>query len=469
MSSGWDDTTGNEPQPEADGTWTPAHPEPGAVAPDAFAPEPQVSEPIAAASDAGAGSAARAPYLLPPPGVPATDESSPWVAAPHHSSHRSTRRALLVAGVAAITVLGTAAVAGGFALANHQTQVESQAAPSSGFNPLPNPGNQLPGQSQPGLGFPNDNPGGGGGQSATTAGTTYATPAQTVGVVDINTDLGYEGAQAAGTGMVLTSTGEVLTNNHVIKGATNISVRIISTNKTYSAVVVGYSKSDDIAVLQLQNASGLATVRTTTLVPKLGSPVTGIGNAGGVGGTPSAAKGTVVATDQDITATDAGGGDAEHVKGLIQTDAPIQAGDSGGPLMTNDDVVVGMDTAAGSNGGPQGFAIPMAHALAVAAQIMAGQASATVHIGSTAFLGVELQNNSGAMIATALPNTAAAKAGLGAGDIVTSINGHPVSQATDLMARVAATKPGDLVRIGYTDSRGVAHTITVAMGSGPAQ
>ncbi|TQJ17656.1 S1C family serine protease [Kribbella jejuensis] len=174
------------------------------------------------------------------------------------------------------------------------------------------------------------------------------------GLVDVNTVLGYENARAAGTGIVLTSDGEVLTNHHVIEGATSITVTDIGNGKTYTASVVGYDEAHDIAVLKLKNASGLQTAKTgNSDQVKLGDQVVGVGNAGGTGGTPSYAAGKVTGLNQSITATDENGQDPENLANLIQTDANIQAGDSGGPLVNANGDVVGVDVAGngGSNGG----------------------------------------------------------------------------------------------------------------------
>lgn len=174
------------------------------------------------------------------------------------------------------------------------------------------------------------------------------------GLVDVNTTLGYENARAAGTGIVLTSDGEVLTNHHVIEGATAITVTDIGNGKTYTASVVGYDETHDIAVLKLKDASGLQTAKTgNSDQVKLGDQVVGVGNAGGTGGTPSYAAGKVTGLNQSITATDQNGQDPENLTNLIETDANIQAGDSGGPLVNANGDVVGVDVAGngGSNGG----------------------------------------------------------------------------------------------------------------------
>ena len=174
------------------------------------------------------------------------------------------------------------------------------------------------------------------------------------GLVDVNTVLGFQNARAAGTGIVLTADGEVLTNHHVVEGATSITVTDIGNGKTYGASVVGYDEQHDIAVLKLKDASGLQTAKTgNSDQVKLGDQVVGVGNAGGVGGTPSFAAGKVTGLNQAITATDENGQDPENLTNLIETDANIQAGDSGGPLVDANGEVVGVDVAGGNgnNGG----------------------------------------------------------------------------------------------------------------------
>ena len=154
-------------------------------------------------------------------------------------------------------------------------------------------------------------------------------------LVDINSIFSYQSAQGAGTGIVLTSNGEILTNNHVIDGATKISVTDIGNGKTYNAAVVGYDSTHDIAVLQLQGASGLKTATLgDSSKAAVGESVVAIGNAGGTGGTPSNAGGSIVALNQSITASDSLDGASEQLSGLIQVNAGIQPGDSGAPWST---------------------------------------------------------------------------------------------------------------------------------------
>ena len=177
-------------------------------------------------------------------------------------------------------------------------------------------------------------------------------------LVDINTNLSYEDEQAAGTGMVLTSSGLILTNNHVIDGATSISATDVGNGKTYTAKVVGYDRTGDVAVIKLVDASGLRTVSTSTGTAAVGQAVVGVGNAGGTGGTPSAAGGSITAMNQSITASDDGGGNSENLTGLIETNAGIQPGDSGGSLVNTSGQVIGMDTAASAGLGLPGHGQP---------------------------------------------------------------------------------------------------------------
>ncbi len=306
------------------------------------------------------------------------------------------------------------------------------------------------------------------------------------GLVDIDTTLGYEEEEAAGTGIVLTSSGEILTNNHVIDGATSISVTDVGNGKTYSASVVGYDTTKDVAVLQLHDASGLQTASLDTSTVSIGETVVGIGNAGGTGGTPSATGGTVTALDQSITASDEGDGSSEQLSGLIETNADIQAGDSGGSLVNSAGQVVGMDTAAsagfsfqstGASSGYEGYAIPIDEAITLAKEIEAGSSSSTVHIGTTAFLGVEIDAaadgygnvSGGATVAGVITGSPAQEAGLAAGDVITSVDGNAVDGAQALTSALEPYKPGDTITIGWTDASGVTQTATVALSSGPPQ
>jgi S1-C subfamily serine protease len=319
------------------------------------------------------------------------------------------------------------------------------------------------------------------------------------GIVDVTSTLGYQDATAKGTGIVLTSNGEILTNNHVINGATSVTVTDIANGKTYKASVVGYDESHDIAVLQLSGASGLTTATTgDSSTVTVGNKVVALGNAGGVDGTPAVAAGSVTDLNQSITASDESSGSSEQLSGLIETNAAIQPGDSGGPLVNEHGQIIGIDTAASTNyqfGGSggngfgggygssgssgssqqsatQGYAIPIDTALAVAKQIEAGQGSSTVHIGTTAFLGLELASSdqaaAGVTLAGAKSGTPAAAAGLVAGDVVTALNGKSVTSGTAIQDTLIALHPGDKVSMTWTDTSGQSHTATLTLATGPA-
>jgi S1-C subfamily serine protease len=300
------------------------------------------------------------------------------------------------------------------------------------------------------------------------------------GVVDINTQLGLRNLAAAGTGIVLTSNGTVLTNNHVIAGATEISVVDTDNGHTYGARIVGYARSKDLAVIQLTGARGLPTaVIGDSARMSAGSVVTAVGNAGGKGGPPTVVTGTVTAVDQSIVATDESDQNSERLQGLIQTSAPIKPGDSGGPLLDTSGKVIGIDTAAtvaykfSGGSGSQGYAIPTNAAMPIARQIENGQSSTVVHIGRTAMLGVSVstsgQSNNGAHVVEIIPGTPADDAGIQVGSVVTSLDGSPVGSADDLTGLLLRYHPGDTVRLGWTDPSGVQRTTQIRLANGPAQ
>jgi len=309
------------------------------------------------------------------------------------------------------------------------------------------------------------------------------------GLVDVMTNLGLQQARAAGTGVVLTSSGEILTNNHVIKGATSIKVRDVGNGRTYAAKVVGYDQSRDIAVIQAVGASGLQTAALgDSASVKVGDKVVALGNALGKGGTPAVAVGHVAGLGASIVASDEGAGTSERLTGLIHHTAPIQPGDSGGPLVSNTGKVIGIDTAASASSGfqfqqsarTQAFAIPINQAVTLAHQIEAGQASSTIHIGPTGLLGVGVMSadqaasngispGAGAVIEQALPGTPAERAGITGGDVIVAAGGHRVTSPSGLQSALERFHPGDHVSITWTDQTGQTHSATLILANGPAQ
>jgi S1-C subfamily serine protease len=285
--------------------------------------------------------------------------------------------------------------------------------------------------------------------------------------------------------MIVTSNGQVLTNNHVIRGATSIQVTIEGRSSSYTAQVVGVDPTDDIALLQIQGVSGLPTVtlaNSSTL--SVGQDVVAIGNALGKGGTPTVTQGSISALGLSITVSDGRGG-TESLSDVIEMDAPIQPGDSGGPLVNAAGQVVGMITAGSREGRSQstssvGFAITSNAALSVVNEIRAGHSSSKIILGQPGFLGIEVQNlnaaaisrlglkvTSGALVVGVFPGSPAARAGMSPDSVITAINGAHVESADALGPIIHQYKSGDQIQVTWVDQKG-SHTSTVRLIDGPA-
>lgn len=439
---------------------------------------------------------------------------------PRREARRSARRRRLgLVGAVGAFALASALAVGTAAYATHEADAASAAADTSGSTTAVVDGGGLPGG--PGSGSASGGSGygygylyGGGGASSGGAGTgmgtgtgtgtgtgasaaVAATTEQTAGVVTIVSDLTYQSAQSAGTGIVLTSDGLILTNNHVIEGSTAIEVTDELTGTAYSATVVGTDATHDIAVLQLEDASGLTT---STLgdsdTVTTGQDVTAVGNAEGTGDLV-ASSGTVTALDQTITTQSEYGIEGETLDGLIQVDAEIVSGDSGGPLTDASGEVVGINTAASSGSAEvTGFAIPINTALDIVTEIEQGNDTETIEIGYPGFLGVSVAQSttgstgssalgygygsgsrssgsaasatSGALISGVIDGTPAADAGLAAGDTITSVNGTAVASGAALSALLATMEPGETVSLTWTTVAGVTTSATVTLIAGPA-
>jgi S1-C subfamily serine protease len=342
-------------------------------------------------------------------------------------------------------------------------------------------------------------------------------------VVDIQSNLQYVGGTAEATGMVISSNGLVLTNNHVIVDTTGLTATLVSTGQKFTARWLGYDKTDDVSVIKLEGASGLRTVPLgNSGAVKLGDPVVAIGNAEGVGGKPTVVTGTITQLNQTITASDDLGG-SETLHGMLETNADIVEGDSGGPLANTAGKVIGMDTAAASgsfgNQSPDvGFAIPINKALSIAHQIINGQSSSTIKIGASGFIGVDVapgsagaatspqqqqqlqeqslgnggfggsggqsclansqnagvpQNiasvSSGTLVLGVLCGTPADTAGITAGDVITAVGGRAVSSPDSLTTILSGYRPGDTVSITWVDVSGQPHTSQVHLIQAPPQ
>jgi S1-C subfamily serine protease len=277
----------------------------------------------------------------------------------------------------------------------------------------------------------------------------------------------------AGTGMVVTSNGIVLTNNHVVADTSSLTAQLAGRGPVYQAVVIGVDPTQDVAVIQLENASGLpVTPFDLSGSLAVGDPVTGKGNALGRNGAPVVANGKVTSLDETIEVQDEEATVIETLDGVICFDAPIQPGDSGGPLISASGRVIGMDTAGslstGSGPATWGCAIPITRAMTIAQQIRAGTPSPYVESGHRGVLGVVVGTASGGTrVVSVAPGDAAASAGIVAGDVITSVASIPVTSLTNLNRVMQDRRPGDSVTVTWNDAHGAHHSATVALSAGP--
>jgi S1-C subfamily serine protease len=426
-----------------------------------------------------------------------------WAAPDPPPGRRSPRAGRL------LVYLAVAALAAGIGAGATVAFGSHRAAPAAGVS-----SNDVPG--------PHDNASGSG-ASAAPLNPEAVRKKVDPGLVDIMSNLKYSGETAEGTGMIISSSGLVLTNNHVIDQSTSVRVNLAtSENESFSAKVLGYDAAHDVALLQLQGASGLTPVHFgNSSQVRLGTPVLALGNAEGHGGaTP--AQGIINALDRSIQASDEGSNSTENLNHMLQTNARIEQGDSGGALANNAGQVIGMITAANtstpgqssSSGSTLGFAIPINSALAIARQIASGKPSATVHIGLPGFLGVEVATSdssdpqqqaadeaqagrkgrtgaainscstsnqqsgvpahvapiaAGALIVGVVCDSAANAAGMVPGDVITSVDGQPVTTPGSLTTMAGKYHPGDVVSVLWVSRNGIEHTTKMRLGEGPAR
>jgi len=339
------------------------------------------------------------------------------------------------------------------------------------------------------------------------------------GLVDITSHLKYTGGTAEATGMVISSSGLVLTNNHVIDGTTGLTATLVDSGRRYAATYVGYDQADDVAVIKLTGASGLTTVPLgNSSTVRLNATVVALGNAEGEGGA-RAVTGSITGLNRTITASDEGSQTgSETLHGMLQTSAQIVPGDSGGSLVSVRGQVIGMDTAAatGDIGADVGYAIPINKALALAREIISGQSFPGIKTGVTGFLGVlvpgqnsastatspkqqrtlQLKANgfgsalggtqgcltnelnmgipgkiapvaSGALVDGVLCGTAAASADISSGDVVVSVDGHAVSSPSSLTTIMEQYRAGTRVTVVWVDPSGSQHTAGLTLTARP--
>jgi S1-C subfamily serine protease len=304
-------------------------------------------------------------------------------------------------------------------------------------------------------------------------------------VVDVEATLAFSRGRATGTGMILTDSGQVLTNNHVVKGATEVTVfvRMNGRSRSYSAAVLGSKPSADVALLQLEGAEDLPTVTvgdSSDLVP--GDRVIAIGNTLDGNGSFEVTEGTVAALDRSINVADGRGG-SERLRGLIEMAVELEPGNSGGPLVDEAGAVIGVNTAAEverfvGDGSKTGFAITIEDAMAIVDQINDDEERDGVIIGPTAYFGVaardvgsepgDLTGQTGAIIRDVVPDGPAAGVGLDENDVVIRFGGTLVENAEDLVDAVQSHDPGERVRVTWIAADGTRHRARVTLAEGPA-
>jgi putative serine protease PepD len=285
-------------------------------------------------------------------------------------------------------------------------------------------------------------------------------------VVTIHTEIaGRFGGEAAGTGIILTSDGEIVTNAHVVEGASTITVTLPSEVQAREAKLVGSDTGADVAVLQLSGVSGLTAADlgdSSTL--QVGDDVVAIGNALALRGSPTVTKGIVSALGRTL---DTG---SVTMTGLLQTDASISSGNSGGPLVNALGKVVGINTAVATSTNTTsaeniGFAIPINMVMPVVQRLKSGGSAA-----AKGYLGVSTADptdgSRGSLIQTVESGSPAEKAGIKAGDLVVSVGGSTVDGAAALAGVVRAHAPGDKVEIVVARA-GRELTLDATLGTAP--
>ena len=281
---------------------------------------------------------------------------------------------------------------------------------------------------------------------------------------------GFGGFQesGAGTGIIISSDGQIVTNAHVVSGASSITVTLPNNGGTHTASVVGIDTTADLAVIKISGVSNLkpATFANSDTA-EVGDSVLAVGNALGYGGAPTVTEGILSAKGRALTGTD------DNLSNLLQTDAAINPGNSGGPLVDTTGQVIGIDVAVASGTTTEpaqniGFAIPSNTVVNALPALKAGkgagsQGGQTTQSGT--FLGVSVADaTGGALVQAVEPNSPAATAGIEPGDLITSINGKAIADGNALQQAIRAQKAGTTVTVGITRN-GSSMTLKATLGT----
>jgi S1-C subfamily serine protease len=392
-----------------------------------------------------------------------------WPPTPQNKRGRSGLRRTALAAFAIACVGAGGGTAWALTTASITSRTPSGSSPSggsTGTGNTPGTGSQIPSA--------------GGALSAATVARIDSS------VVDINADVAGGTGQVAGTGMIITSNGLVLTNNHVIDHTVNITAQIDGAGTTYKVKVIGYDYKDDVALVQLENASNLPTIPLgDSSKVSVGDAITVLGNALGKGGTPAEVTGTIAGLGAQITASD-DSGNTEALTDMLQVSAAIQPGDSGGPEVNSAGQVIGMTTAGQTSGNPgqetastTGFAIPVNKAMTIIAEIRSGSGT-NIHIGNAALLGVAVATAqpgldgvapncttslapTGAWVSGVTANPAQS-AGVTVCGRITGIGGVTITNQTDLYHAMEGFQVGQSVTVTWVDASGASHSANVTLG-----
>jgi len=259
----------------------------------------------------------------------------------------------------------------------------------------------------------------------------------------------------AGTGIVLTPDGELLTNAHVVNGATSIKVTIGNDKQSHDATLIGIDRNHDLALVKISGVSNLPTAQLGNSSDlQVGDSVIAIGNALNLQGGMTVTEGIVSALNRSISAGDQNGASSESLSGLIQTDAAINPGNSGGPLVNSSGQVVGINTATSGDAQNIGFAIAIDNAKPVIDQLRKGgsgsSSSGSNAAAGQAFLGVSVTDGqNGAVVEDVSADTPAGRAGIQQGDEIVSLGDQQVQSAADLTTAMQSHKPGDKVTVTF--------------------
>jgi S1-C subfamily serine protease len=390
----------------------------------------------------------RPPWLGPPPGPPPLGPPPPPPPSPGGSG--SWWRAALVGGLVGALVATTVSAAVVLAADEDDEPPEPVAAPAVAGSNLELRGEPLDVQG--------------------------VLQAVQEGVVSIRTEVRQQGifgtqtGQAAGSGMIIDESGLVLTNAHVVRGASSITVSL-QNGASLEGDVVGAIRAADVALVQIDPGNQrLSPVRLgSSDALRVGDDVVAVGNALNLGEAPTVTTGIVSATDRSVPAQD-----GVTLRDLVQTDAAINPGNSGGPLVDASGAVIGVNTAIAQGAENIGFAIAIDAVKPLIEDIRAG---------SVPFLGVatldldgidrDVRENlgadrEGALVSEVEPGSGAEAAGLRPRDLIVRIDGEAVTNSADVRALVAAADPGDTVEIRYVRD-GEEHTASATLGSRPVE